>query len=569
MSPARALISMVRAFHDWTGRRISTLDTLERRGIGRFLETCDPDALEAEGRRLTLAAFQRAAKRVPAYRELLGKEGVAPESVTTLEDFRRRVPITGKHNTFATFPIDRLCVDGDPGDLASVVTSSGHSGIFAFGLTGRSETAADTRAVDFALDYHFAAGSRRTLLVNVLPMGVKVSSRLCTVADVSVREDMALGIIKALGPRYDQIILLGDPNFIKLLLEEGRDHYGIDWRHILLHVVVGEEYVSETWRTYIAGLIGSADPSDRDEGMVAFTMGAAEIGLNFLTESADIIRLRRGIVENQPLRDCLACLGNPCTPMIYQYNPLSTHIEEMLLGTSGRFRHLLVTTIDPDRRLPLIRYRLGDMGRIFPYSEFCRRLEEFGAGDLRPRLRLPVAVVLGRNEFIRATRAASGMTPNFLKDALYRDPQVAGAATGNFRMSLREGRILVEVQIRPGAANADPTELAARFETVLRRQIASACDQPYFRAFDDCLHNRELPAGTPREWINIFETERESLRPFLEKSTGRIFRADGDFLAIRFYPHDEFPYPVDWERKISYVRPEDVTVYKEASRLER
>ncbi|MFH1022777.1 MAG: hypothetical protein V1809_05260 [Planctomycetota bacterium] len=568
MSPVRALIAVVRTFHAWTGRRIGNLDALERRGIGRFLETCDPDALEAEGRRLTLAAFQRAAKRVPAYRELLGKEGVAPGSVTTLEDFRRKVPITGKHNTFAAFPVDNLCVDGDPGDLASVITSSGHSGVFAFGLTDRSETAANTRAVDFALDYHFAAGSRRTLLVNVLPMGVKVSSRLCTVADVSVREDMALGIIQSLGPRYDQIILLGDYAFIKRLLEEGRDRRGIDWHTMLLHVIVGQEYVPETWRTYIAGLIGSADPADRDEGMVAFTMGAAEIGLNFLFESSDIIRLRRRITENQSLRDCLAFPGYSSTPTLYQYNPLSTYIEEMPLGTSGRFRHLLVTTVDPDRRLPLIRYRLGDIGRVFPYSEFCRRLEEFGAGDLRPRLRLPVAVALGRNEFIHATHAPVSIAGNIVKDALYRDPQVAGAVTGNFRMSLLEGRIRIEIQQRPGD-KTKPADLAAKFELLLRQRITSIYDHPYFRAYDDCLHNRELPAGTPREWLDIFESARESLRPFLEKSTGRIFKADEDYLTIRFYPHDEFPHPLDWERKITYIRPEDVIAHKEASRLEK
>jgi phenylacetate-CoA ligase len=550
MSVGTAFIDLIRGLHRLTGGLEARADRLEREGLARFLEECDADALEAEGRRRLPAAFRRAAERVPAYRALLSSQGVAPSAVKTLEDFGKLVPVTDKSCAFAAHPVSELCLDGDVGDLADVVTSSGHSGIFAFGLTGRREMAAARRAVDFALDYHFAAGRRKTLLVNVLPMGVKVSSSLCTVADVSVREDMALGIIKNFAPLHDQVILLGDPNFVKLILEEGRDRCGIDWSRMLIHVVVGEEYVPESWRGYVAGLIGSPDPADHDEGMVAFTMGAAEVGLNFLFESADIVRLRRAMVGNRRLLELLAPAGWASAPMIYHFNPLATHIEALPFD-SGRMCRLTVTTLSEERRLPLVRYQTGDIGRVLSHAELCRGLDAVGLGHLRPRLRLPVVVILGRQEHLEATRDHVAISSTSVKEILYRDPLVAGAVTGNFRMSLVDGRILVEFQLRPGTWPTD--ELARRFDSELRRHLAWCYQHPYFRAFDAFLRGLPLPPEARPEWTAIYERNREKLKSFVRPGEP-VFKTDGDFLELRFYAHDDFPYPIDWERKIPYIK---------------
>ena len=44
--------------------------------------------------RLTLEAFRRSARRVPAYRRLLEQRGVDAARILTLEDFRTRVPFS-------------------------------------------------------------------------------------------------------------------------------------------------------------------------------------------------------------------------------------------------------------------------------------------------------------------------------------------------------------------------------------------------------------------------------------------------------------------------------------------
>jgi len=132
------------------------------------------------------AAFRNAAQRVPAYQTLLMESGIIPDQIKTFEDFER-LPVLEKSNTFSRFGIEALCVDGKIGQLGSVLTSSGHSGVFAFGLTEVGDLERTTKWIDDLLDYLFAVRSRRTLLINCLPMGVKVPTQACTLAETSVR----------------------------------------------------------------------------------------------------------------------------------------------------------------------------------------------------------------------------------------------------------------------------------------------------------------------------------------------------------------------------------------------
>jgi len=88
-----------------------------------------------------LLAFRRAAEEMPAYRELYREQGVRTDLIVDLESFSRLCPLLGRANTFDKFPIDRLCAGGELGDLAQVLTSSGHggSGRFYFGLADRKQ----------------------------------------------------------------------------------------------------------------------------------------------------------------------------------------------------------------------------------------------------------------------------------------------------------------------------------------------------------------------------------------------------------------------------------------------
>src|SRR5687767_4765688 len=116
-----------------------------------------------------LAAFTNAARRVPAYRCILSEAGIRSEDIKVLGDFGR-LPILEKRSTFQRFALEELCLDGRLGRPGTVLTSSGHSGIFAFGITDSSRTEAAADWIDDALDAMFAVRARSTLLVNCLPM---------------------------------------------------------------------------------------------------------------------------------------------------------------------------------------------------------------------------------------------------------------------------------------------------------------------------------------------------------------------------------------------------------------
>ena len=212
---------------------------------------------------LALEAFGNAAARVPAYQQILREAGVRAERIRNPTDFEQ-LPVLEKSGTFQRFDLQDLCVDGFLGRPGTVITSSGHSGIFAFGVTDSDALEASVTWIDDSLDVLFAVRTRPTLLVNCLPMGVKVPSRACTLADTSVRPDMAVGLIKSFGRHFAQVIIVGEAAFLKHVLEVGK-RSGLAWRDHLVHMILGEEPLAENARRHLGRTLGH-DPSRPENG---------------------------------------------------------------------------------------------------------------------------------------------------------------------------------------------------------------------------------------------------------------------------------------------------------------
>ena len=113
-------------------------------------------------------------------------------------------------------------------DVADVLTSSGHGGRFSFGVISRKQVSANADLMDRAFDDAFGVKARKTLTINCLPMGVVFSSHCMTVATTSVREDMAVALVETFGHHYEQIVLCGDPLFMKRFTDYARER-GVDW----------------------------------------------------------------------------------------------------------------------------------------------------------------------------------------------------------------------------------------------------------------------------------------------------------------------------------------------------
>jgi phenylacetate-CoA ligase len=419
------------------------------------------ERMQARSRQAFFKAVQHAARHSAAYRVLLQESGLDPAAVGPATPLAR-LPVLTKDNTFGRFSLDVLARPLPPTALADVLTSSGRGGPgFGFRLATRREHANAWFDIDLGLQEVFGVDEKPTLLVNCLPMGVTLASRAVTVANVSVREDMACAILRDVGPRFAQTLLCTDPLFIRRLLVEGR-RVGVDWERLQTSVILGEEMLVEAQREYIAARMGI----DLDGGasrLIGSSFGVGELGLNLLFETRATIAMRRA------LRDPTlagAWLGLPASdravPSVFCHNPLRCHIEVLRPDSQG-YGELCFTMLDRQAVIPLPRFATGDLGRLLPpaaVQAICQ------ATALTPPW-LPVVLTRGRLK----DRSQAAPSVEQVKEWLYKDHAEADLLSGAFKVCVGTcGVPEITVQL---AGHAESLDTAA-FEARLRACAADA-----------------------------------------------------------------------------------------------
>lgn len=419
-----------------------------------------------------LAEFRRAATQVPAYQVLLGEHGVRADEVRDLQTFSRVCPLLSKANTFDRFPLPQLSVGGRLHDVGEVLTSSGHGGRFSFGVISRAEAASSASFVDAALDAAFGVKSKTTLAINCLPMGVVVSSRCMTVATTSVREDMAVALVKAFGDDYEQIVLVGDPLFMKRLTDHAREQ-NLDWRRYRMNAVIGEETFGEHFRRYLGDCLG-LDPDNADGEHIMSSFGVGELGLHLCFETSATARLVRATRANRALaRDLLGIAEETGSwqPMILAFDPERTFIEVLDADADG-YGQLTISMLDPSRQIPLLRYQTGDVARVKG---------------------LPPATLALRG---RAKEALpNGSQVGVYKDALYANPDLARRFTGATRLIFSGDTLTMHIQLVPGS------EPSAQVEQALLQEIPRAVRPLRLRSWS----YRQFPFGMTLDYERKFK----------------------------------------------------------------
>lgn len=446
---------------------MKSLDKMIRRWQIAALNRLDGQALAAAGARRVVERFHRAAREVPAYRAILGERGVAAERIRTPADFMAYCPHLEKRDLFGTFPLEQLCVGGRLGDLASVLTSSGHGGRFAFGLSTHRQARRTQRAIELALSHLFETDRYKTLLINALPMGVRFSCSTVTLAETSVREDMVRALIEQFAPHHEQTILVADPLFCKRLLDHVREAKS-DWGRFRIHTILGEETFGQAFRRYVATGLGQ-DPEGWTKGLVMSSMGLAELGLNLFFETRETVRLRQlGDQSPEPLATAIGHWPGRVPPLLFGYDPTRIFVEVIEPDADG-YGALTVSTLDRSRPLPLIRYRTGDRAKILDTRRITASLGDM-SGD-RPTLpNLPMIAVTGRE----ADTLPDGRTLLDIKDALYARTEIADRLTGAFRIEPAESNGLrLHLQMGPGWSGG-----AGGLIEALRPHLPSAPGEP-------------------------------------------------------------------------------------------
>ncbi len=426
----------------------------------QMMAALEPAMIKNMSEKKALKVFRKASSEVPAYKQFLEERNVDPSLIKTIEDFKNKVPVSDKANTFKlhSHDIEQLFPAGEIKNIKSIITSSGHTGNFSFGLTNEKETAKSQETIDFMLDYIFNVNSQKTLLVNCLPMGIKVNSSKVTVADTSVRSDIVLEIIKTFSKSFDQTILIGENSFVKKVLEDGLDS-GFNFKNIRLHLVLGEELLPENLRSYLANILGTNPDDIKNPGLIASSFGVAEFGLNLFYETKELIRIRRLINHDMNLRKKIFGNSFEDLPALLHYNPLRIFVEE--LNKEDSVGDLLVTNLDADASIPLIRYNIKDEGRLIQFNELKDTLDSFGYSEYVPRIRMPLVMIWGRDKIL--TKEGISFRPEFIKEILYQDRYVAGSITGNFKLSNSKAGLRIEIQTKENA------KITQDFENKIRK----------------------------------------------------------------------------------------------------
>lgn len=405
------------------------------------------------GERAALRTFRRAALTSRGYRAHLERFAVDHRTVTRLS----QVPYTDKASVFGDH-IDFWLDGGRVTDAAELATSSGATGLFSVGVTSRAERRAQERTFDLALRALGGGEQTTTLLLNCLPMGISIPTRLATVATPSTHIEMATEILVRAGSSFDRVIIAAEPLFLKELAETALRERGPEFAERVVACFVGGEWVAESWRRHVSQLFGFPEESDSRLGLIV-SMGAAEVGLHVLHETPPLREARRAL-DSPMARRSLFGRDPGYSPTLLAWDPNRYFVEERRHDDDTTS---LVLTALTRRLLPLVRYDLDDEAELLTPAVLNEELERQGSAL---RLDRPVVALWGRRG---AAVDGDGwsLRPELVKEGLFATAAHAGALTGRFRIAAVGNRPVLHVQLRENARPGPGIEAALRHMTTI------------------------------------------------------------------------------------------------------
>ncbi|MGY1980691.1 phenylacetate--CoA ligase family protein [Nocardia gipuzkoensis] len=400
-----------------------------------------------------LDVFHRAAHHVPAYREFLARHGIDPANVRMAAEFAAVPPMT-KGNYLRHYPLETLLWHGDVTQAGTWSCSSGSSGRPTY---WPRDLVAHEEAIELysrMFRAHFQTHRRSTLLVICFAMGNWIGGTYTYTAALALRGrghklsvitpgielETILANIAELGPRYDQVVIAGYPPFVKDVL----DHAPEEVLRQDLRVLLAGEAITEQWRDYVLERIGKAGRPDD----ICVVYGTADAGI-MGCETGTTIAVRRAAQRDPALREALFGAGHH-QPTFVEYDADLRYTE---VDSEGRF------LFSADTAIPLVRYRVNDVGEVISAARLADTLREHGH-------RLPVVtstdscgfLALHRRTDVAASFYALEIYPENIRAAL-EDPVAARTVSGKFVLAVEhddrfEQTLHLRVELREGACPA-------------------------------------------------------------------------------------------------------------------
>ena len=351
----------------------------EAKHVLRLISLKKDDFWSRERERVPLELFQRAAHRVPAYKDFLKHNKIVPDKIKTFKDFQLVPPVT-KKNYLKQYPIEKLCWDGSLKKPLVWTSTSGSTGEpFYFPRGERLDWQASLIHETFLVNGSSAEGP--TLVIVAFGMGVWIGGLITYEAfEMASREAgyevsiLTTGInkveimkaLKKLSPNFKQTILVGYPPFVKDIVDEAGGN-GINIKKLNLRFIFAAEPFTEKFRDYIVKKARVKSPYLDTMNIY----GTADLGA-MAGETPLTILLRRLAAKNKKLFEAFFSSINK-TPTLAQYNPMFVNFE----AVDG---DLLITG---ESEIPLVRYSIGDHGGVFSFGEAVAKLKKFKINSKR------------------------------------------------------------------------------------------------------------------------------------------------------------------------------------------
>jgi len=160
--------------------------------------------------------------------------------------------------------------------------------------------------------------------------------------------------------------------------------------------------------------------------------------------------------------------------MLFVYYPQRVFIEEA--ENSKAKNEIAVTMLNPELKVPLIRYKTGDLGRIIPYKRLKEVLARFAYSKFIPELKLPLIAIYGRNQAIEFEGKL--VYAEEIKEALYSDFNFASSVTGAFKLTKSQEGILLSVQLKKNMELSQP--LQDNFKAALKHFCQAPLNIAYY-----------------------------------------------------------------------------------------
>ena len=425
----------------------------------RLISEKKDDFWSHERERRPLELFRLASRRVPAYKDFLRRNKIAPEKIKTFKDFQF-VPPVSKKNYLREYPIEKLCWDGSLKKPLVWTSTSGSTGEPFYFPRGEELDWQSSVYHELFLQSAGLTLDESTVVIICFGMGVWIGGIITyealhaislrgypiTILTPGVNKKEIFSAIKNLGKKFDKIILCGYPPFLKDVADEAED-YGIRWRSLDIKMVFAAESFSEKFRSYIikrtgikhrytdtANIYGSADLG---------TM-AVETPLSILAREVSFNDIN---IYNRVFKDAHRM------PTFAQYNPSFINFE----AVDGE----ILTT--GNNAIPLIRYAIGDRGGVMSFDTLARIFRDEGmslkkeagrAGIGKTISELPFVYLYERTD-LSAKLFGAIIYPEHVKAGL-ENPSFEDYITGKFAMVTKCDNkqmeyLEINIELRPKA----------------------------------------------------------------------------------------------------------------------